>query len=78
MVGCFDFYSLLVLHYEFTSQVLPLSLQPLHHLHEVLSGEGGVSWVGKQGQEKYNGATMKSFLCNWIPKNATILCMMVH
>ena len=33
---------------KFFTQVLPAMLHLLHHLHEVVSDEGGVCWVGRQ------------------------------
>ena len=46
LVEAVDFLSLRESHPKFVTQVLPPTLHPPHHLHEILSGEGGVSWWG--------------------------------
>ena len=58
LVEAVDVLPLRTSHKQIATQVLPAILHRPHHLHEILSGEGGVSWVGRQEEEKYHGTTV--------------------
>ena len=47
---------------KFATQVPPAMLHLPHHLNEVVSGEGGVSWVGRQHEEDMMHGRRKMFL----------------
>ena len=58
LIEALDFLHLRGSYKQIATQVLPAILHRPHHLHEILSGEGGVSWVGRQEEEKYYGTTV--------------------
>ena len=58
LVEVLDFLHLRESQRQIDTQVLPATFNPPHHLHEILSCEGGVSWVGRQEEEKYHGTTV--------------------
>ena len=63
-------------HPKFDTQVLPATVHPLHHLHEILSGDGGVSWWGDK--RKKSTMVKQWYLCNCSPKLKMTTNIYIH